>query len=162
MAHSLHHLADLSRDVGEFARASVLLEEAAEIAQEYGHRSWLSTIMHSLGDLALDRGELKEAALRYRQALIMGLEFASPWTQAYCLAGLACARALGGETGEAGRLWAAVELFERDAGVRLMAAERQRYETALAPFENDPVFRHGKEIKSTISLEQVANTLIAD
>jgi predicted ATPase len=162
MACSLHNLADIHRDAGEFARASALLEEAVEITQEYGHRNWLSSITHSLGDLALDRGDLQEAARRYRQALIIALECMSAWTQAYCLAGLACVSALGGETGEAGRLWSTVESFERDAGVRLMATERQRYETALAPFEDDPAFQQGKEIASTTSLEQVANTLIAN
>jgi tetratricopeptide (TPR) repeat protein len=159
MAYSLHHLADIARDAGEFARASVLLEEAAEIAREYGRRNWITSITHSLGDLALDQGDLQEAARRYRQALVMGLEFRSSWTQAYCLAGLACVSALGGDTAEAGRLWATVELFERDSGLRLMEAERQRYETIVAPFEADPTFLGGKEIASTTSLEQVVAAL---
>jgi non-specific serine/threonine protein kinase len=162
IAHSLHVLAENCRDMGEFTRALIMLEESLKIAEEHGHRYWVCNSTHSLGDLALDQRHLQEAAHRYRQALAVAVELANQRNQAYCLAGLASVSALGGDAGEAGRLWAAVESFEDNAGARLVAAERRRYEKALASVEHDPLFQAGKESSSSTSLDEMASSLLVD
>jgi hypothetical protein len=56
-----------------------------------------------------------------------------PWLSAYCLAGLSCVAALSGDGHTAGLHWGLAERIEREHGVRMLGAERRRYEAVLVP-----------------------------
>lgn len=161
IAGSLDHVGADLVEIGEVARGMAMLEEALAIHTELGDRRAVASSIHTLGDLALDRGDTQHAAGQYRQALEEAVELDDERTQAYCAAGLACVAALRQAFHTAGRLWALTESIEDQLGVRLLAAERQRYERILTPLQNDQAFRGGYLAGRDIELTEAVRELRA-
>ena len=161
IAGSLNHVGADLVEIGEVARGMAMLEEALAIYTELGDRRAVASSIHTLGDLALDQGDTQRAAGQYRQALEVAVEFDDERTQAYCAAGLACVAALRQAFHTAGRLWALTESIEDQLGVRLLAAERQRYERILTPLQSDQAFRGGYQAGRDIELAEAVRKLRA-
>jgi len=132
IAHTLHHIAEALRDLGDFERSAELFGRSIEIRRANGLGSDRASV-HSLGDLYLDKGDMPVADRYYREALALGLREEDVRLQAYCLAGLACVAAGNGDAATAGRLWTLAERLEHEIGFRMVAAERVRYERNLTP-----------------------------
>jgi hypothetical protein len=69
----------------------------------------------------------------YREALALSLQEGDVRLGVYCLAGLACVAARNEDAATAGRLWTLAQRLEHHIGVRMVAAERVRYERNLTP-----------------------------
>jgi predicted ATPase len=132
LARSLFFTAEGLRELGDYERAAERYRRSIELRRAHSLGS-IAAITHSLGDLSLDRGDLSAAQRYYREALALGLDEQDVRLQAYCLAGLACLAARQRDPQSAGRLWTLAERIERDAGFRMLTAERTRYERELGP-----------------------------
>jgi tetratricopeptide (TPR) repeat protein len=133
IARTLHLLAENHRDAGRFDDAAALLSRAVSMHRANNDLTMVPHSLHSLGDVELDRGDPAGATSYYREALALDYDRHETRGTAYCLAGLACTAALDGNAREAGRLWTIAEKIERDAGFRMLLAERIRYERILSP-----------------------------
>jgi predicted ATPase/DNA-binding SARP family transcriptional activator len=143
IARTLHYIAEARRDLGDFERASELLNRSIEIRRANGLGTSASTV-HSLGDLYLDTGDIPTAERYYREALALGLQAEDVRVGVYCLAGLACVAARNEDATAAGRLWTLAERLEHEIGFRMVAAERVRYERNLTPpLTNTDEYRAG-------------------
>jgi predicted ATPase/Tfp pilus assembly protein PilF len=129
---ALHNLGELDCSMGNLDRAAARLEQALQLALDAGDTYHAGLIEHGLGDTALAAGDAASAERRYLRALSRARELDHRPTLAYCLAGLASVAAMRGERKRAGRLWGAVQAFQRTEGVELLAFDRRRYEEALA------------------------------
>jgi non-specific serine/threonine protein kinase len=143
IAHTLHHIAEALRDLGDFERSAELFASSIEIRRANGLGSGAATL-HSLGDLHLDAGDMPTAERDYREALALGLQQGDVRLGVYCLAGLACVAARNEDATAAGRLWTLAERLEHEIGFRMVAAERVRYERNLTPpLTNTEEYRAG-------------------
>ncbi len=158
-ALSLAHLGVDLLEMGDAERGTAALEEALAIYSELGDRVALAGFLHTLGDLALDRGDPQRAAGNYRQALEIAVELSDERTEMYSVAGLACVAALRGDSRTAGRLWSAAEGAENRLEMRMLAAERIRYERILTPVQPDEAFRAGYAAGSDVGLAQAIREL---
>jgi tetratricopeptide (TPR) repeat protein len=160
-ALSLAHVGVDLLEIGNVERGTAMVEEARALYSELGDRIALAGFLHTLGDLALDRREPQGAANYYREALEIALELDDERTEMYCVAGLACVAALQEGARMAGRLWRAAEAAESRLEMRILAAERVRYERLLTPFQDDESFRAGYEASRDIDLTQAVRELRA-
>jgi predicted ATPase len=132
-AMALHALGYDARDRGDLARARELLEESVALTRKVGNPSMLAALVHSLADCALDQGMIDEAARLYLEVLDTGVRTSTVPQIAYGLGGLAAVEAARGRPQAAGRLWGAVQKFERESGyLPLNESERSRYKRALS------------------------------
>ena len=130
---ALHWLGNAARDRGDFARARELLEESVALTRRTADPRALGAVLHSLGDCALDEGAIEEAEGFYQETLEIANRLNHVIQTAYALGGLASVEAHRGRPESAGRLWGAVQAWERAAGYfPLHEGERVRYERALA------------------------------
>jgi predicted ATPase/class 3 adenylate cyclase len=129
---TLHSLGELDCRMGNLDRAAALLEQSLQLALDAGDTYQAGKIEHGLGDTALAAGNTASAKRCYLRALSRARELDYRPTLAYCLAGLASVAAMRGERKRAGRLWGALQAFQRTEGVELLAFDRRRYEEALA------------------------------
>jgi len=72
IAHTLHHIAEALRDLGDFERSAEMFARSIEIRRANGRSG--AAAMHSLGDLYLDVGDMPTAERYYREALALGLQ----------------------------------------------------------------------------------------
>jgi predicted ATPase len=135
-AVALHYLGEVERDLGNTHRAKRLLVESVELLRTHGTAARLGATLHSLGDVLLDEEAFEDATSYYAEALELARVLGSDRDTAYCLAGLATVAAGADARDKAGRLWGAVEAIEDRIQVRLLEADRARYERALG--ELDP------------------------
>jgi predicted ATPase/class 3 adenylate cyclase len=160
-ADALHLVGVCLLEIGNFERGTAMLEEARAIYSELGDRVALSEFLRTLGDAALDRSDSQRAAAHYRQALEIAVELSDERTGLYSVAGLACAAALRGDSHSAGRFWAAAEGAENRLGMRMLAAERARYDRIVTPLQNDQAFQAGYEAGRDIELGDAVRELRA-
>jgi tetratricopeptide (TPR) repeat protein len=153
-AQALTHVGVDLFEIGDVERGTAMLDEARAIYSELGDRLALASFIHTLGDLALDRSDPQRAAGHYRQALEIAVELSDERTEMYSVAGLACAAALQGDSPTAGRLWSAAEHAENRLGMRMLAAERMRYEQILTPLQHNESFRADYENARDVDLAQ--------
>jgi predicted ATPase len=158
-ARSLAHIGTDLLQIGNVERSTAMLEEARTISSELDDRIAMAGLLHGFGDHALDRSDPHRAADEYRQALEIAVEFNDERTEMYCVAGLACVAALEGESHSAGRLWGAAEGAENRLEMRMLAAERIRYERILTPLQRDESFRAGYEAGRDVDLAQAVREL---
>jgi predicted ATPase len=158
-AGSLAHIGVDLLEMGIVERGTAMLEEAQAIYSELDDRVALARFLHTLGDLALDRSDSQRAADHYRQALEIAAELSDERTQMYGVAGLACVAAVRGGGHSAGRLWGVAEGAERRLEMRILAAERIRYERILTPLQDDESFRAGCEAGRDVDLGQAVGEL---
>jgi predicted ATPase/class 3 adenylate cyclase len=143
IARALVHMGVDLFEIGDTERGTRALDEARSIYSELDDRSAAAGFLHTLGDLALDRRDPQGAANHYREAGEIALELDDERTEMYCVAGLACVAALRADAHTAGRRWGTVESAENRLGMRILTAERVRYERLLGPLEHDHSFRAG-------------------
>ena len=143
IARALVHVGVDLLEMGNGERGTAMLEEARAIYIQLDDRSAIAGFLHTLGDLALDRRDPQGAANHYREALEIALQLDDERTEMYCVAGLACVAALQENAHTAGRRWGVVEGAENRLEIRILAAERVRYERLLAPLQDDESFRDG-------------------
>lgn len=158
-ALSLAHVGVDLLEIGNVERGTAMLEEARAIYSDLDDRVALAAFLHTLGDLALDRRDPQVAANHYREALEIALELDDERTEMYCVAGLACVAALQEGARSAGRLWRATEAAENRLEMRILAAERVRYERVLTSLQHDESFRAGYEAARDIDLTQAVREL---
>ncbi|HEY8630370.1 MAG TPA: adenylate/guanylate cyclase domain-containing protein [Gaiellaceae bacterium] len=130
--NELHFIGEAHRDRGDYDDARRLLEEAVVLARDLGNDRQLKHTTHSLGDLALDLGDPERALVRYAESMELSLRSRDRNSQIYCVAGIASALVEMRRERDAARLWGAAEAQERELGVRMLLAERQRYERLLS------------------------------
>jgi predicted ATPase/class 3 adenylate cyclase len=159
IARTLTHVGVDLLEIGNRERGTAMLEEARAIYSELDDRSGVAGFLHTLGDLALDRRDPQGAANHYREALEISLELDDERTEMYCVAGLACVAALQEGARSAGRLWRAAEAAENRLEMRILAAERVRYERVLCSLQHDESFRAGYEAARDIDLTQAVREL---
>ena len=158
-ALSLAHVGVDLLEIGNVERGTAMLEEARAIYSDLDDRVALASFLHTLGDLALDRRDPQVAANHYREALDIAVELDDERTEMYCVAGLACVAALQEGARSAGRLWRAAEAAENRLEMRILAAERVRYERVLTSLQHDESFRAGYEAARDIDLTQAVREL---
>lgn len=158
-AQSLTHIGVDLVEIGDVERGTAMLDEAQAIYSELGDRLDLAAFLHTLGDLALDRSDPKRAAGNYLKALEIAVELSDERTEMYSVAGLACAAGLRGDSRTAGRLWSAAEGAENRLEMRMLAAERIRYERILTPLQQDESFRAAYEAARDLDLAQAVREL---
>jgi hypothetical protein len=134
---TLHNLGEVERNAGSYERGAALLEEALSLARELDEAGWEGAISHSLADLELYRGCDDAAWVHYLHAAGVSLAQQIPQQIGLCVGGLAAVAARRGQLDIARRLWAALEHWERERGVRLQPVERSHYEEAVAGLEPD-------------------------
>jgi len=134
---TLHNLGEVERNAGSYERGAALLEEALSLARELDDAGWEGAISHSLADLELYRGCDDAAWVHYLHAAGVSLAQQIPQQIGLCVGGLAAVAARRGQLDIARRLWAALEHWERERGVRLQPVERSHYEEAVAGLESD-------------------------
>ena len=159
IARTLTHVGVDLLEIGNRERGTAMLEEARAIYSALDDRSGVAGFLHTLGDLALDRRDPQAAANHYREALEIALELDDERTEMYCVAGLACVAALQEGARSAGRLWRAAEAAENRLEMRIIAAERVRYERVLTSLQHDESFRAGYEAARDIDLTQAVREL---
>ncbi len=158
-ALSLAHVGVDLLEIGNVERGTAMLEEARAIYSDLDDRIALAGFLHTLGDLALDRRDPQAAENHYGEALEIALELDDERTEMYCVAGLACVAALLEGARSAGRLWRATEAAENRLEMRILAAERVRYERVLSSLQHDESFRAGYEAARDIDLTQAVREL---
>jgi predicted ATPase/DNA-binding SARP family transcriptional activator len=133
VARTLHQLADVARDLGDFERAEPLYAESIALWRRLGIVWGLKNALIARGDCDLDQGLLPEAAKDYEEALGIAMSVGSELSVAHCLGGLSALAASRARVKVAARLWGAVESIESAHNVELLAPERGRYEHLLEP-----------------------------
>ena len=161
IAHTLHHIAEALRDLGDFERSAELFVRSIEIRRATGLGSSAATV-HSLADLYLDKGDMPTAEGYYLEALALGLHEEDVRLGVYCLAGLACVAARNEDATAAGSLWTLAERLEHEIGFRMVAAERVRYERNLAPpLTNTDEYRAGIADAATLDPLTAAAAIVS-
>jgi predicted ATPase/DNA-binding SARP family transcriptional activator len=160
-ARSLHVIGDSLRDAGDLEAGRTMLEQALALETELGDDYSAVRSAHSLGDLALDEGRRGHAESLYRRCLRTVAEDDDERAQAYCIAGLACVRALHGDPHAAGRLWGIVQSVEDRLGFRILAVERNRYERVLTPLNTDARFVAGLQVGNDADLHRTVQEILA-
>jgi predicted ATPase len=152
-ALELHHLGELHRVAGNYARAAEFLSAAISLYRGEGDRVLLGLAVHCLGDVALDRDDLEEAARWYREALEVAQE---PRGKIACLGGLACVLARRGRPREAATLWGAVSSTVERLGIHGFALDAGHYEKDLGSLRGTPEWMAGRELtlEEAVSLAQ--------
>ena len=158
-ALSLAHVGVDLLQIGNVERGTAMLEEARMIYSELGDRIALAGFLHTLGDLALDRRDPQAASNHYRAALALALELDDERTGMYCLAGLAGVAALREDALTAGHRWGTVQAAENRLEIRILAAERVRYERLLTHLQHDESFQAGHEAARHVDLAQAMREL---
>ncbi|HEX8977548.1 MAG TPA: tetratricopeptide repeat protein [Solirubrobacteraceae bacterium] len=144
IARSLHYMGENLREMGSYDQAAERYIRSIEILRANGLSERVSSVVHSLADLRLDTRDLPAADSLYREALAFSQNMNDIRLTAYCLAGLSCVAALGGDGHTAGLLWGLAERIEREHGVRMLGTERRRYEAVLVlPISDGDEFRAG-------------------
>ena len=161
IARALAHVGVDLLEIGNGERGTAMLEEARAIYSELDDRSGVAGFLHTLGDLALDRRDPQGAATHYREALEIALELDDERTEMYCVAGLACVAALQENAHAAGLHWGVVQAAENRLEMRILGAERVRYEQLLTPLQHDESFEAGYEAARNVDLAQAVRELRA-
>lgn len=127
---SLHLLGERALRLGQLDHAQQLLDESLALTRRAGDVYMFASSLDALGAVALASGDARRATELFRELFEVSQEADFHFTLAYGLAGLAAAAALRGDLDAAGRLWGAFEAAEEKEGegVRILAAERGRYE----------------------------------
>jgi predicted ATPase len=155
IARSLHYMGENLREMGSYDQAAELYVRSIEILRTNGLSERVSSVVHSLADLRLDTRDLPAADSLYHEALAFSQNMNDIRLTAYCLAGLSCVAALSGDGHTAGLLWGLAERIEREHGVRMLGAERRRYEAVLVPPITD-----GDEFQAGITDAQDADPTV--
>jgi DNA-binding CsgD family transcriptional regulator len=111
---------------GDPERATVLIEEAVELARERrrGFMGLLSRSLDNLGWAALLGGELGRARAQFGENLVLSQELGDKGTLLMSLEGLACVAGAEGEAERAARLFGAAESLQEALDYRLVPQER--------------------------------------
>jgi tetratricopeptide (TPR) repeat protein len=139
----LTNIGALLRKLGDHEGARARLTEAIALAEVRDDSVLLSGALVNLGDVALERGELDDAAELFECALSLARQVGAPRDVAWCLAGLACVAALGGDSRRAGELWGQAEFVVAETGERHLLWEGERYESIVASVKTDDAFGSG-------------------
>ena len=113
---------------GDPTQAERLFMEALDTYRALEYPGGAAAAQHSMGDLALARGDLPEAAARYRDGLRQATELAETYTVAACLRGIAATAAVAGQPAAAARLLGAVEAAEEAPGQHYWGPELAFYD----------------------------------
>jgi len=133
IAGTLHNLAEVERQRGNYERAKTLGMQSIALSREMEDKWQLAMVVGWLGLLAVwsgDDHDLAESSLE--EALALDRELGNWAYGAYCLegfAGLAEARAQGAC---AARLWGAAEALRTNIGAPLPLDARRLYERSMA------------------------------
>jgi predicted ATPase/class 3 adenylate cyclase len=151
-------LGAIALEAGDRATGIALLEESAELANKIRWRWWRAGTLGAVVDVHLAEGRGRDARRLSREAVGLALELGDRVGLSWYLSQHALALALDGETGEAGRLWGAVEAeaaFIPGGPWRRDAIRLQRELLAL----RDPEFERGRSEGQSLTLEEVAASL---
>jgi tetratricopeptide (TPR) repeat protein len=130
---TLHNLAEVERQRGNYERAKTLGMESMALAREMEDKWDLAIVLGWVGLLAVWSGDEHDLAERsLEEALVLDRELGNWAYGAYCLesfAGLAGARAQGAR---AARLWGAAEALRTNIGAPRPPDARLLYEPSMA------------------------------
>ncbi|MEZ4869251.1 MAG: tetratricopeptide repeat protein [Caldilineaceae bacterium] len=103
---NLNYLGPLLRQLGEFAQATIYLQEAQRLAQQHNDLLGASNALNNLGHLALVRGELAEVRRLCQQALQIKRTLGDRWGMTLSLGYLGRAAQYSGDYAAAQKLFA--------------------------------------------------------
>jgi len=135
--HAVHafvryYLGRAAEAMGEVDRARELLEEAARIGRQIGHRPAIAHPLSMLGRLALNAGDPDAAHASLAESLEIHVETHDGWGTALALEGLAATALARGQHGLALRLTAAADAVRARIHVALVPAEHEARERRIA------------------------------
>jgi hypothetical protein len=155
VATALTTLGDSSVAIGDYSRATGLLEESLKLKREMGDKIGIAFSLLSLGRAALYRDKYDQADTLCHESLKIRLELSDRRGVAEgleCLAGIAAAR---GKPHEAARLFGAAEALREAINAPLPPSDRPYYDGALGmakmQLDNesfDKAWQEGRNLKN--------------
>jgi hypothetical protein len=132
-AGSLHNLAEVERQRGNYGRAKTLGMQSLSLAREMEDKWQLAMVVGWVGLLEVwsgDKPDLAEGFLK--EGLALDRELGNWAYGAYCLEGFAGLAGARGQGARAARLWGAAEALRIDIGAPPSLDARPLYERSLA------------------------------
>ena len=132
-AGTLHNLADVERQRGNYERAKALGMESIAVAREI-EDTWLTAMCVGwVGMLSVWSDEEHDQGEGYlKEALALNRELGNWAYVAYCLEGFAGLAGARGQGARAARLWGAVDALRTSIGAPLPPEPRPYYERSMA------------------------------
>ena len=132
-AGTLHNLAEVERQRGNYERAKTLGMESISLAREMEDKRQLAMIVGWVGLLEVLDGEDHASAERFlKEALALNRGLGNWAYGAYCLEGFAGLAGARGQGERAARLWGAAEALRTNIGAPLPLDARLLFERSLA------------------------------
>jgi non-specific serine/threonine protein kinase len=122
----------MAYEQGDYARAGEYLAEALTRQQAMGYTWAAGSTVFDLGRLARGRGDIAEAAARFRETLNYARSLTDPWLAARALARLADIALVWDQPERAARLLAAVAALDEVMGGATYPPERENQERTRA------------------------------
>ena len=129
---ALDNLAELAQMQDDTMRATLILEEALELARTLGIAWIIAKNTTLLGNLARQQQNYALAKKRYRESLTLYRSFAHPTFTARCVEGYSAVLCEEGHYMQATRLCAAAATLRELAQTPLPPAEHQAFEQTIA------------------------------
>ena len=132
IADTLHNLAEVERQRGNYERAKTLGMQSIALSREMEDKWQLAMVVGWVGLLAVWSGEDHDLAERsLEEALALDRELGNWAYGAYCLEGFAGLAAKRGHGARAARLWGAAEALRTNIGAPLPPDARLLYEPIM-------------------------------
>ena len=132
IAGTLHNLAEVERQRGNYERAKTLGMESMALAREMEDKWQLARIVGWVGLLTVFSGDEHDLAEGFlKEALTLNRELGSWAYGAYCLEGFAGLAGARGQGGRAARLWGAAEALRKTIGAPLSSEGRLYFERSM-------------------------------
>jgi predicted ATPase/DNA-binding XRE family transcriptional regulator len=131
-ARSLDAAAQVAQRLSDLDRALALGEQSLALRRRFGDRNGVAVSLGNLGWTMLERGEGRQAAAYFYEALPLHLEAENQRGLARCLTGLAKLSAGHGRLAVAARLLGAADSLDRTDGAVRTPAGQRRHEQLVA------------------------------
>ena len=121
--HQLINVGHYALQLQDFARARAALEEY--LAEDSGKTPLgIANAQGNLGEVALHEGDREDAALRFREALVLARDAGARRAIAGAIYGLAAVAAIDGDTDRSAHLWGAADAIMQSTGSPLSTDEQ--------------------------------------
>jgi predicted ATPase len=121
---SLNILAELSAEEGDEATANELYEQSLTLRRELGDKRLIANSVLTLGRAELTRGDYEKATGHLQEGYSLSREIGDTWSMSLALTNLGrVALRDGGDTAEAGKLFADALKLAKERGDKRVAAE---------------------------------------
>jgi non-specific serine/threonine protein kinase len=160
----LAHLGIVARFVGDYERATALLNESLAFRKKLGEYQGIAFVLRSLGQVALNQNDSGRAAAYFRESLILSSENGDTWLCEESLQGCAAIASAAGHYQRAARLIGAAERLQEILGWRPSPPTQADYDKrkastrgALTDFVFETAWAEGR----AMTLEQAVEYALA-